>query len=119
MRQAANDFESKYGAEAAYALRKNFYVDDLLKSVEEETKACSLWSRIEAMCKAGGFNLTKVVSNSEKLISSIPVDKRAQSMQIFELVEKMPLERALGVHWSIENDSHVGPIPLWGKLFKR
>ena len=37
LRQAANDFESKYGAEAAYALRKNFYVDDLLKSVEEET----------------------------------------------------------------------------------
>ena len=105
LRQAANDFESEYGAEAAYALLKNFYVDDLLKSVEDETKACSLWSRIEAMCKAGGFNLTKVVSNSEKLISSIPVDKRAQSMQIFELVEKMPLERALGVHWSIENDS--------------
>ena len=112
LRQAANDFESKYGAEAAYALRKNFYVDDLLKSVEEETKACSLWSRIEAMCKAGGFNLTKVVSNSEKLISSIPVDKRAQSMQIFELVEKMPLERALGVHWSIENDSFQFRITL-------
>ena len=91
--------------QAAYSLRKNFYVDDWLKSVEDDDQAISLLIRLQDMCKDGGFNLTKVVSNSEKVISSVPVEKGAPSIQEFELLKKLPIERALGVQWSVENDT--------------
>ena len=105
LRQAADDGEPKYGEDAAYSLRKNFYVNDLLKSVEQEDQASSILPRIHGMCEEGGFNLTKVVSNSERLMSCVAIEKRAQSMQEYELLKKLPIERALGVQWSVENDT--------------
>ena len=105
LRQAADDGEPKYGEDAAYSLRKNFYVNDLLKSVEQEDQASSLLPRIQGMCEEGGFNLTKVVSNSERLMSCVAIEKRAQSMQEYELLKKLPIERALGVRWAVENDT--------------
>ena len=52
-----------------YALRKtgfyNFYVDDLLKSLETEESAVRLIRDVKAMCQAGGFNLTKFISNKK------------------------------------------------------
>ena len=105
LRQAAHDRELKYRKDAAYSIRKIFYVDDWLKSVEDDGQAISFLIRLQDMCKYGGFNLTNAVSNSEKVGSPVPVEKRAPSIQEFELLKKLPIERALGVQWSVENDT--------------
>ena len=57
------------------------------------------------MCKRGGFNLTKFVSNSEQVMSSIQTNKQAVSVESPRIGEsKLPVIRALGVSWCIEHD---------------
>ena len=61
LRKTADDSKADFGEDAAKTLLTNFYVDDLLKSVEGEEEAISLIHRLQGMCRSGGFNLTKVV----------------------------------------------------------
>ena len=61
-----------YALEATDKLNKNFYVDDMLKSVASVPEAMTLVKNVRGMCRAGGFRLTKLVSNSKKLLMSIP-----------------------------------------------
>ena len=104
LRKAAVDNSSCYRNDAAAAIVKNFYVDDLLKSVEDEyTK--DLIRRIQKMCSAGKFNFTKFISNNILVLMSIPENHRREDVKDADLVnEELPTERALGVHWNVEND---------------
>ena len=68
MRKAAIDDISCYGNDAAAAIMKSYHVDDLLKSVEDEGYAEYLIRKIQNMCSAGGFNLTKSISNNELVL---------------------------------------------------
>ena len=105
LRKAAVDNSSCYGNDAAVAIMKNFYVDDLLKSVEDEEYAKDLIRRIRKMCIAGGFNLTKFISNNKLVLMSIPENHRREGVKDADLVnEELPTERALGVHWNVEKD---------------
>ena len=104
LKQAGKDGKDKFGVEAANALNENFYVDDLLKSVRSVDAAKSLISNVIGMCDEGGFNLTKIVSNNAEVVNSLPVDKRALSVRECDL-SQAPIERALGAHWHIENDT--------------
>ena len=63
LQKTAIDNEVRYGEEASQTLLHNFYVDDLLKSVETKELAIRLIRDIKAMSRAGGFNLTKFISN--------------------------------------------------------
>ena len=65
----ANDYESEFGVAAADCHRNDFYVDDGLKSVPSIDEAVTLISDGKQMCKSGGFNLHKFVSNSKDVIS--------------------------------------------------
>jgi hypothetical protein len=52
------------------------------------------------MCKKGGFKLTKFVSNSRKVLESVPEEERAKEIKGLDLgQDKLPVERALGVWW--------------------
>ena len=69
LRKAAVNNSSCYENDASAAIMNNFYVGDLLKSVEDEELAKDLIRRIQKMCSAGGFNLTKFISNKLVLMS--------------------------------------------------
>ena len=113
LRQTATDNESKFGSETANVLRSDFYVDDLLKSMEDEDEAVSMVSNVRKMCESGGFNLTKFVSNNQRVIESLPPSKLAKSMESLDVIQpKWPIERALGVTWCIESDSFHFRIQL-------
>ena len=105
LRQTAVDNRETLGDEAADVLMKDFYVDDMLKSVPTSLEAITLIPQIKRMCQEGGFNLTKFLSNSPDVIISIPPEDRRPSIQQFELVKKLPVERALGVTWCVESDT--------------
>ena len=60
--------EKKYGTETGLTLRENFYVDNLLKSVNSEDNVIKLIEDVRSMCNGGGFNSTKFVSNSKKVL---------------------------------------------------
>ena len=69
LRRMAIENGNKYGRDAAETLNNNFYVDDMLKSVENEDKAIKLMKDVKSMCQEGGFNLTKFASNSERVFA--------------------------------------------------
>ena len=97
-------------------IRRNVYVDDVLKSASTEDKAIELVKDVKAVCGNGGFNLTKFVGNTERIINSIPDDHRAEKVKNLALgQDKLPIERALGVIWCVESDTLNFKIELKDK----
>ena len=107
LRKTAIENRDILGDEAANTLLKNFYVDDMLKSVDSVLAMVLLVQALYDMCRLGGFNLTKFVSNSKEVLESIPLERRASSVALQDLTKTLPIERALGVVWCVENDSLV------------
>ena len=105
LRRTAVENENKYGKDAAEMLKNNFYVDDMLKLVENEDKAIGLMKGVKSMCQEGGFNLTKFTSNSKGVLQCIPEKDRKMAIKNSDLLESLPEERALGVLWNVENDT--------------
>ena len=116
LQRTADDNEDNYGTEVANTLRRNFYVDDVLKSASTEDKAIDLAKDVKAVCRNGGFNLTKFVGNTERIINSIPDELRVENVKSLTLgQDKLPIERALGVIWCIESDTFNFRIELKDK----
>ena len=104
LRKTASDHASEFPVEVTKMLGNDFYVDDLLKSVATTNGAIDLIKDVCKLCKLGGFHLTKFISNEREVIESIPVEDRTKNVKSLDLMDSLPIERALGVHWSIEND---------------
>ena len=68
--------KEKFGEEAAQTLLSNFYVDDLLKSVENEDMPVQLISEVTGMCHDRGFNMAKFTSDSQRVLQLIPEKDR-------------------------------------------
>ena len=103
LRTAASDGEDEYGTEASNTLRKNFYVNNLLKSTQDATSTIKLINNIRSMCLDGRFKLTKFVSNSREVIESIPESERSKELQ--SCLEVLPNDQTLGAQWNISEDT--------------
>ena len=64
------------------------------------------------MCKSGGFNLTKFVSNSKGLVQSIPEQQRRQGTKDQDLSGDFPTNKAIGIYWNIADDTFSFKIKL-------
>ncbi|XP_031554426.1 uncharacterized protein LOC116291397 [Actinia tenebrosa] len=116
LKATADDHETEFGAAAASFLRNDFYVDDGLKSVPTVDEAVKLVENVKEICRKGGFNLHKFLSNSKEVIRSIPEADRADGIKEMDLdLDSLPLERTLGVHWCIESDCFEFRIILQDK----
>ncbi|XP_033122071.1 uncharacterized protein LOC117121078 [Anneissia japonica] len=103
--QAAEDGKDVSNHKAVETLKRNFYVDDLLKSVRCSDEGIQLVTDLMNVCAKGGFNLTKWSSNDKQVIEWIPREKRSKDLQDLNLKEDgLPPERALGVKWSPQDD---------------
>ena len=106
LKSTANDHEGEFGSAAADFLRDDFYVDDGLKSVETAVEAVELINNAREMCRKGGFNLHKFIANDKTVIQQIPERSRAEDVKSLDLnKDALPIERALGVQWCVENDT--------------
>ena len=120
LKASADDNEKDLGSASANFIRREFYVDDGLKSVASVEEAVTLIKDTKEMCKRGGFNLHKFVSNTKDVIESISVEDRAEGIKNIDLDhEALPLERALGVQWCVESDSFQFRITLKDRPFTR
>lgn len=72
-----------------------------MPSVDE---AVQLIEDAKEMCKRGGFRLHKFTSNSKEVISSVPLEDRAEEIKNIDLDQVLPIERVLGIQWCIENN---------------
>lgn len=90
---------------APAAVMNNFYIDDCLLSVPDETQACAMVRDLTALCQSGGFHLTKWMSNSRTASASIPETEKAKEVKDLDLShDTLPDERVPGVNWCSESD---------------
>ncbi|XP_023814298.1 uncharacterized protein LOC111947899 [Oryzias latipes] len=93
------------GDDAVQTVKRNFYVEDCLKSLPTEDAAIALASELRQLLANGGFKLTKWLSNSKRVMKFIPADEWAKSVCELNLdQDDLPYERTLGVLWNAEQD---------------
>ena len=106
LRRAASEEEREFGTDAANFIRRDFYVEDGLKSVSTPDEAISLSDRSKALCAKYGLNLHKFLSNSKEVLKNIPLKAIAKELANIDLHnDKLPIERTRGIQWCIESDS--------------
>ena len=68
---------------------------------------------VKEMCRRGGFNLQKFISNKKGVLKNIPMIDRADDLKNINLdLDKLPMERALSVQWCIQSDTFQFRIAL-------
>lgn len=107
LKRTANDNEAEFGAATATFVRRNFYVDDGVRSVATEEEAIELIDKAQQLCAKGGLRLHKIISNSKQVLNAVKPEDRANELKDLNLLSKdpMPIERALGIQWCIEQDT--------------
>ena len=100
LKKTAKDNEADFNTKVIETVERNFYVDDCLKSVRKEDDAIDLARKLRELLARGGFKLTKWLSNSRKVIESLPESERASIVKNLDF-NLCSVERALGVQWNI------------------
>ncbi|PFX28501.1 hypothetical protein AWC38_SpisGene6805 [Stylophora pistillata] len=77
LQKTADDNAEHFDKDTIQTVKRNFYVDDCLKSVEDNQQASRL---------------------------SVPMSERAGSVKELDL-ENLPVERALGIQWDVQSDT--------------
>ena len=120
LKKTATDNECEFGSDAAEFIRKDFYIDDGLKSVATVSEATSLIENTKSICARGGMRLHKFISNSKEVIAKIATDDRAKGVKDLDLHnDVLPIECALGVQWCVESDTFQFRIVLQDKPLTR
>ena len=85
----------------ADTIKRSFYVDDMLKSVDTVEDGREVIRGTKQVLKHGGFNLTKFIVKDNALLQEVMVDDRPN-----EFKELMPdiLSKALGIRWEVLSD---------------
>ncbi|XP_070562373.1 uncharacterized protein [Ptychodera flava] len=104
LQKTAYDNRSDFDSDVVDSVYRNFYVDDYLKSVLTTEIAKRFITQVSALLSRGGFHLTKWISNCKEVLSSIPSEERAPSVMDLDL-EDLPIDRALGVQWDVNEDT--------------
>ena len=104
LRKDAEEFKDEFSPETIETIRKNFHVDDCLKSVSDTKTAVQLIQELCEVLSRRSFRLMKFISNSKEVLTAVPETERVRSVVSLGL-EELPVERALGVEWNVEKDT--------------
>ena len=111
LKKTAKDNRSTFSPEVVHTVKHNFYVDDCLKSVATDESAICLSKELRELLSKGGFLLTKWLSNSRRVVDSIPEAERAAAVKNLDF-EHPIIERAFGVQWQVGSDTFGFSISL-------
>lgn len=113
LRRTAEDNQGTFSDKAIDTINRNFYMDDCLKSVQSEEEAVTLVRNLTDICHKGGFHLTKWTSNNREVLLSVPEEDRSKNLLELDLDrDQLPVERVLGLHWSVETDTFEFKLAL-------
>ena len=87
--------------------------------VNSENDSIKLIKNLRSVCNEGGFNLTKFISNSKKVLHCIPVTFRRNGVKDKDHGSKLPDEQAFGVLWNVGADIPGFTITIKEKLLPR
>ena len=103
LQKTADDNAGQYSSEALKAVKKDFYMDDLLHSVQTEREAVSRVAEIKQIVSYGGFKLAKWSSNRESLLQALRPEELESQPTTVELASE-DVERTLGILWKPKQD---------------
>ncbi|XDV45657.1 hypothetical protein PO909_013717 [Leuciscus waleckii] len=93
-------------------------IESMFYQVKED--AVTLAKDLRTLCASGGFTLTKWMSNSRKVLMTIPEVHRASEVKDLDLRhDALPVERTLGVQWDTETDTFTYSMKLQDKPMTR
>ena len=108
--EKAADLETEsIDTETVESVKKNLYVDDIMKSTDTIQKPINFVAQLREMLSREGFRLTKWYSNKREVRAAIPEPERAKSVANLE-IEQLPTESALGMKWNIKEDKFVSEV---------
>ena len=90
LKQTVEDNGGSYGEASCEIVKRSFYVDDFLVSVGTEQEAAHLIKSTTALCKEGGFHLTKWVSNNHDVVQTVPTEERAKDIRELSMENQNP-----------------------------
>ena len=93
LKRTADDGEDEFGSDAANFIRRDFYVDDGLKSVESVSATINLIHNCKAICARAGLRLHKFSSNKKEVIQAVYSDDRAKERLSSELLAPCGVQR--------------------------
>ena len=85
LKRAADDGQAEFGEEAAEFIRRDFYVDDGLRSVPTVEKAVTLVKASQGICAKAGLKLHKIMSNRREVLEMFPLEERAKGLKELDL----------------------------------
>ncbi len=103
LQRTADDNSKDFDIKISEIVKRNFYVDDCLKSVSDDEEGVSVANDLTALLARGGFHLTKWISNSAQVIVSIPEEERSGPVKDLSF-DQPTIQRAPGVNWDVVND---------------
>ena len=104
LRRVANDNVQDFSPIVIAAIKRSFYVDDVLPSKNDEQSAVHLARVMVDILARGSFNLTKFTSNSKEVLKTVPSDKLSSHELNLDLKDT-PVERALGLFSFVGDDT--------------
>ena len=87
LRKTAEDNRDSFSLEVIKTVKRNFYVDDCLKSLLSEPNAIAYVKSLQSLLSRGGFKLTKWISNSPIVNEAIP-DSESYRKKLKVLIQK-------------------------------
>ena len=109
LRKTAQLYQEEFDAGVVETVKRNMYVDDMMKSTSTTENAVGVASQLRKSLERGGFRLTKWYINDSDLLATIPEPEGAKLGVTLEL-EKRPTESALGLKWNTEEDTFVWEV---------
>ena len=94
---------------AAETVLKSTYMDDSIDSVEDEEKGVELYQQLQDLWQIAGMQARKWVSNSKRVLASIPEEYRASELVIQN--DDQPVTKALGIIWFSNEDTLAVSTP--------
>ena len=89
LKKTASIYQAEFQPVTVQIVKKNIYVDDLMKSASSPKIALSLSTQLRELLAKGGFRLTKWLSNDRNVLAGIPESERAYSVVNLDL-EDLP-----------------------------
>lgn len=110
--QRLADLESEKYPMAAKALKKDFYVDDMLTGADNIEAATQLTNEMIKLTSSGGFNLRKWNSNSSALLDQLPSNLVDHQPALEFDSSRIPV-KTLGLRWDTTSDCFLFESPVW------
>lgn len=120
LRQSVNVEEQNCNHEVAQFVKRDFYIDDGLKSLPTAEGIISLLKGTQDILANSNLKLNKIASNSKEVMDAFPPQDRAEDLKDLDLgLDTPPVQRSLGLKWDVKADRIQFKVDIEEKPFTR